>query len=263
MKTDQHKISELLRKYREGMASDEDVLSIEMLLENGTLSLEDFEDVRNLERKVDFLETPSPSLELDNKFYQMLKQEKARQQRPAFSEWFSFDFLWPRLALGAFTFILGIAAGYFLLGHTSGSSGEVQALSNEVKDLKEMMMLSLLENESATDRLKAVSLTQDMASASDKVTRAMIETLNKDENVNVRLAALEALKPYCQTSAVRKALIESISKQDSPLVQIALADLMVSLQEKSSVAEFEKILKDKKTPPEVKQRIRKNIQVLI
>ena len=76
-------------------------------------------------------------------------------------------------------------------------------LGQEVSDLKELMMLSLLEKESATERLKAVSLTQEMDQASQKVTSALLQTLNNDDNVNVRLAALDALKPYSSDGNVR------------------------------------------------------------
>jgi hypothetical protein len=136
-------------------------------------------------------------------------------------------------------------------------------LSQQVSDLQEMMMLSLLEKGSATERLKAVNLTQEMDEASIKVTNALIQTLNQDENVNVRLAALEALKPYATDSSVREALIRSIGRQESPLVQISLAELMVALQEKSAVKEFEKIVESDNTPPEVRSKIRESMKVLI
>jgi hypothetical protein len=102
-----------------------------------------------------------------------------------------------------------------------------------------------------------------MNEASMKVTNALIQTLNQDENVNVRLAALDALKPYARDSSVRAALIRSISKQESPLVQISLAELMVALQEKSAVKEFEKIVESDSTPADVKKRIKENMEVLI
>jgi hypothetical protein len=79
----------------------------------------------------------------------------------------------------------------------------------------------------------------------------------------VRLAALEALAPYAKESHVREELIRSISKQDSPLVQVALAELMADLQVKSSVKELEKIMKSDKTPTDVKNKIKQSIDVLI
>jgi hypothetical protein len=124
-------------------------------------------------------------------------------------------------------------------------------------------MLSMLEKESATERLKAVSLSSDMNQVSKKVTSALFKALNGDENVNVRLAALDVLMNYAKDGDVRAELIKSISVQDSPLVQVALAELMVTLQERKSVTELKKLLKNDKTPKEVKGKIEKSISVLI
>jgi hypothetical protein len=102
-----------------------------------------------------------------------------------------------------------------------------------------------------------------MDDASSKVTSALIQTLNEDENVNVRLAALDALKSYARQSAVRESLIRSIAKQTSPLVQVALADLMAELQAKSSVKELENLVKSDRMPADVKSRIQQSIDILI
>ena len=139
---------------------------------------------------------------------------------------------------------------------------QIVQLSQEISDLKEMMMLSLLEKESATDRLKAVSLTQGMDQVSKQVTGALLQTLNNDDNVNVRLAALDALRPYSKDGQIREALVRSIALQKSPLVQVALAELMAELQEKGAINEFEKILKDGETPADIKKKIRESIQVI-
>jgi len=98
---------------------------------------------------------------------------------------------------------------------------------------------------------------------SDKVTNALFVALNKDDNVNVRLAALEALKPYIKESNVRERLIKSIGVQDSPLVQIALAEFMVSIQERKSVGELKQLLENEGVPKEVKNKISESIKILI
>jgi HEAT repeat protein len=151
--------------------------------------------------------------------------------------------------------------GYFV--QWPAENKEVSQLTKEVSELKEMMMLSLLEKESVTQRLKAVSLTSEMDQVSIRVTNALFATLNQDENVNVRLAALDALKAYSRDSQVRSKLIESIAIQDSPLVQIALAELMVSIQEKRSVDALKQVLQSEKTAKEVKTKISESIDVLI
>jgi hypothetical protein len=195
-----------------------------------------------------------PDLMVDDRFYKMLVAETQPQKAPVLP-------LYQRVAIAAGLLVCGFMIGY-LLQSPSGKA-EVVQLTEQVSDLKEMMMLSLLEKESATQRLKAVSLTSEMEQVSDKVTDALFVTLNSDENVNVRLAALEALKPYVKSDKVRSGLVAAISKQDSPLVQIALADLMVKIQEKKSVEALRKILEKEDTPKEVKSKISESIEVLI
>lgn len=252
---------ELIAKYNASQANTAELKMIEQLIESGEIELTDLNDLTLLEEQVFKIENPLPSVELDNRFYEMLAEEK-KSSKPAFSwsAFFAWPELLPKLALASITLLIGFIGGYVL--QSPSQKTEVTALTQEVSDLKEMMMLSLLEKESATDRLKAVNLTQEMDGASTKVTRALLQTLNNDANVNVRLAALEALQPYANDNHVREELIRSIGKQESPLVQIALAELMAALQEKSSVKELQKVLDNTKTPKGVKNKIRQSIDVL-
>lgn len=260
---DQTHIQHLLDRLNSGEASEAELAEIESCIENGSLQLEDVRDLATLQGQVHRLHDPSPSASMDAGFYQMLAtyQEKSRRSwRKQFFYWPAFA---PKLALASATLMIGLAAGYFLRTAPVQRDQQIEVLSQQVADLQEMMMLSMLENGSTTERLKAVTLTQEMDDASKKVTSALIQTLNNDENVNVRLAALEALKPYATDSSVREALIRSIGAQASPLVQISLAELMVALQEKAAVKEFERIVESEKTPAEVKRKLRQSIEVLI
>lgn len=259
----ENKVRELIQRYNQQMASPADLQEIERMLERGDLSLDQLDDISQMDMQVTKMEMPLPSSKMDVRFYDMLQQEKAAQRSFSWGRFFSWPELAPKLALASFMLIIGFGVGYFTRSAPAADSENISMVKNELTELKEMMMLSLLEKESATERLRAVSLTSEMDEASSKVTSALIQTLNEDENVNVRLAALEALKPYSKKSGVREELIRSIAKQDSPLVQVALADLMAALQAKSSVKELEKILKSERTPAEVKDRIKQSIDILI
>jgi hypothetical protein len=259
-----HDIQRLLSRFSSGEATDADTKKIEALLESGSISLEDIEGFHLLDRQIMDMDSPAPSSALDHRFYEMLSAEKTKVKSSEWKNFFSWPGFAPKLAIASVTLLLGLMAGY-LLRPSGGTpaTDQIEVLSQQVSDLQEMMMLSLLEGGSATDRLKAVNLTQEMNEASLKVTDALIQTLNQDENINVRLAALDALKPYARDSSVREALIRSIEKQESPLVQISLAELMVALQEKSAVKELEKIVQSDRTPADVKKKIRESMEVLI
>jgi hypothetical protein len=258
---EREKIQHLLYKYNAGAAKPAEIKEIEDLIEQGMIQLEDLEGFEKLENQVFALETPVPSIALDEQFRHMLKAEQEIMNGLWWKRFFTWADFTPRLAFASFTLLLGLAVGYLLWSPTKKDEHIVQ-LGKEISALKEMMMLSLLEKESATDRLKAVNLTQDMDQVSKKVTSALLQTLNNDENPNVRLAALEALRPYSKDSQIREALIHSISQQKSPLVQLALAELMAELQEKGAINEIQKILEDGETPSDIKEKIQESIQVI-
>ncbi|MEY4929754.1 MAG: hypothetical protein RI909_478 [Bacteroidota bacterium] len=252
---------ELIAKYNEGLADPSEIKRIEQLIESGEIDLTQLRELSELDDQIRKIESVSPSINLDDQFYAALASEKKALKSKILFSMPDLNFLFPRIAVAAVLMLIGFSAGFFV--QSPSKKSEVSQLTQEVSELKEMMMLSLLEKESATQRLKAVSLTTDMDHASEKVTNALFATLNNDENINVRLAALEALTSYSQDSAVRAKLITSIATQDSPLVQVALAELMVAIQEKKSVDALKQLLNSDKTPKEVKSKISESIKVLI
>jgi len=254
-------IDEVIAKYNEGLADPSEVKLIEQLLEAGEIQLTQLHELNMLDEQLFKVEGPSPSLRLDDQFYASLSAEKKKQRKGGFSFAIEWSVLMPRLAFASVILIAGFLGGY--LFNRPSQNSEVHELTQQVSDLREMMVFSLLEKESASDRLKAVSLTSEMNQVSQKVTDALFKTMNKDENVNVRLAALEALKPYVKESAVREKLVKSIGKQDSPLMQVAMAEFMASILEKKSVKELQKLLENENTPKEVRSKINESIKVLI
>jgi len=259
---EQARIDELLAKYNEGVADPAEIQQIESLLEGGIIELTQLHSLRALDDQLAKSEAPAPSMRLDDQFYAMLAKTKKESTRSGFFNFKAIEWNWlaPRLAFGVAVLIAGFMGGYMV---KRPATPDVATLTSEVQQLKEMMMLSLLEKESATERLRAVSLTTEMDQVSQKVTTALFETLNKDESVNVRLAALEALAPYAKQPVVREGLIRSIGLQESPLVQVAMAELMAAVQEKKSVKELQKILDSDKTPADAKSRIKESMKVLI
>jgi hypothetical protein len=139
---------------------------------------------------------------------------------------------------------------------------QLAALSTQVHEMREMMMLSLLQNPSASERMRGVSYTSDIKNVNPGMADALLATLNNDPNVNVRLTTLEALTHFANDPKVREGLVQSILEQDSPLVQSALADVMLKLQEKRAVKSFKKLLKQKDLNGMVKTKIEQTISRL-
>ena len=161
-----------------------------------------------------------------------------------------------------FLLIIGWAVGSWI---TPGSRKDAQLtqMSAEIREMREMMVLTLIDQSSVTQRIKAVNLTNSLDDVDERVIQALLKTLNNDPNENVRLVTVEALYEFADNAIVREGLIQSISKQESALVQLALADVMVALHEKRSIEQFNELLKRRDLNDAVRGRIEKTVRVLL
>jgi hypothetical protein len=111
-------------------------------------------------------------------------------------------------------------------GGTGG--GEIHALRDEVRSLSRLVTLSLLKQDSASERLRGVSFGREAGRGDDRVLQALVDTLRHDPDVNVRLAAVDALAPALGQPAVHGQLVQEVGAQRSPMVQIALIDMLLT-----------------------------------
>lgn len=219
------------------------------------------------------MEAPEPSAHMRVKFNAMLETYKESVEDQKESAWSNINnrlnSLWhwqPRwtLAYSLMIILIGFGGGYLLFaGKGSKQDQQLQALTSQVHELKQTMMLALLENPSASERIRGVSYTSEIKHADKEVIDALLATLNNDPNVNVRLSTLDALAHLASHPEVREGLIKSIAQQDSPLMQSAIADVMLKLQEKRSVKSFRELLKQKDLNPGVRDKIKETITQLI
>src|SRR5258708_24039305 len=119
-----------------------------------------------------------------------------------------------------------LLAGVFA-GHYSGqTSYEVSHLRGQIESLRQMVALSMLQQQWPSARMRGVSYTEEMARPDSQVQQALLSAVNHDTNVNVRLSAVDALQKYAGDPSVVQAMIDAIPTQESPLVQIALIDML-------------------------------------
>ncbi len=144
--------------------------------------------------------------------------------------------------------LLGLGLGYLTFGRRGG---DVADLKREVGDLHEMVALSLLERGSVSERLQGVSYGRDFSAGDDKIARALFARLLEDPNVNVRLAALEALRPLARREDRREELVAAVTRQDSPLVALSLIDLLLESGTAAARHDLEQLLANPKLDPAV------------
>ena len=188
-----------------------------------------------------------PRARMSNKFYWRLRDmERAGMRRDAMFRWLRSPLV---QALAA---CLILTAGVALGRYSAQQSNQISRLEDQIANMRQLVAISLLGQQSATERLKGIDYVQRGGEPNEKVVQALVTAMEQDSNVNVRLAAVDALRRFDELSEVRHSLVSTLPKQESPLMQIAVMDQLVEMRERSSTPAISSLLRERDLDPAVR-----------
>lgn len=210
---------------------------------------------------------PEPSPALDTRWQSTLEALVSAQQPPARqpaapkTSWLAN--LWPRNPAWQGAIALAcLVAGVLIGTNVPRQSKEIAKLHDEITNTREMVALSLMQQQSATDRLKGVSYTDRLPTIQPDVISALTDAVAHDPSVNVRLAAIDALSKASGNSGVLQSLTQSLPRQDSPMVQAALIDYLVDARDRKAVSTIRQLAAQPDLNPAVLERTHFALQQL-
>lgn len=254
--------NELIEKYLEGKLTAKQEKEVEALLISGEIDADCLKSTK-LYDHLRVIETPQPSENLRKRFYTHLETEQNNSQSISLviqQKWNNFiqQLTLPKVGYAAVLLFIGGFVGSI----SNNSDQEINSLSTEVQTLKEMMIVSMLEGASTTDRLKAVHISAELPVADKKAVHALLFTLNNDESVNVRVQTIETLKKWGKDADVREGLVNAIRSEQSEIVLIALADAMIELELKNSKEQLQDLITTRPLSMSVEEKIKNTISAL-
>jgi hypothetical protein len=234
---------------------------------------QELEDMSAVWTKLGVLPEEHPTNGLRERFYGMLEEYKTEvsRERPLHHLKQFFNSLFYRsqskhpayrFALGFIPLFLGLSLGYILFSGNQKAGSQSAALRREVQDLRQMLAVSLLDQKSTTERLRGVNLSYGLENPDSRTIEALLDTLNNDSNINVRLAAVDALYLFYNSPSVKEGIIRSLSQQHSPFLQVALVDLLIDMKERQALESFKKLVAANELDPKVKQKLEQGIKEL-
>jgi anti-sigma factor RsiW len=256
-------ISELLPDYLQGNLSPGEHHNVEAHLEHCA----DCSEEVVIWRKLSLLPVEQPSPASRARFEAMLQAFHAgRSNQPiaAFenrtraSAWSFFN--WLRSPLGAMAWgVALLAIGVYSGLHLSGPkppSPDLAAMQSELTSMKQLVVLSMLQQQSATERLQGVTWSTREEQLDPQVLSALLHTLRYDGSVDVRLAALDALSRHArQQPQVHKGILDSLQQEQSPLMQVALIDLLLEWRDRDAAQRLQQLEQRPNLNPTVRQRV--------
>ena len=165
---------------------------------------------------------------------------------------------WLQFAGAAGVLVLGIGLGRFATAPQANP--DIALLREELRDTRQMVTLSLLQQQSASERLKGVTTSGQLEQPSTEVVTALVDTLRRDPNVNVRLASVDALRRFSSREVVRKSVIEALPQQESPLVQIAMVDFILEAAGPETRSVLQKLAEDMMLNQAVRARAERGLK---
>jgi hypothetical protein len=179
---------------------------------------------QQLWNELEGLPQEAPSQRLRRRFYDELENVDRRlHRRRRWLGWITA----PTLVAAMGCLFVGVMIGLLLRNEPAAQRTELAQLQQQVAILNRNLVLDRLENDSASKRLLGVIEASDLAGRDPEVTRALLERAVDDRVHSVRSAAIDAIGPRLGTPAVGDELMGSLEKAGSPLVQLALADLVL------------------------------------
>jgi len=253
---DEEKMKELMIEYIDGNLKGElkdFVVKYIQKNDKNRKVYEELQTVMELMKKSAVLEPESVLKEEFNKILEEAKQEISVKSKkpdaqiiPITGFWTLNNFL--KIAAGIAILIIGYFIG---IQNRGASNEELEALRREMEATKKLVIMSL-EQESASQRIMGVNVSNEIKQADNEILDALIKTMNEDENVNVRLAAVNALVNFSDHDKVKNAFISGLLSQKEPIVQIALINIMVNLHEEKAVEKLQQLVNDVETLQTVK-----------
>lgn len=247
-----------------GNISDTQIVELKMKFPD---CIETIQEQYTLWQDLADIDVPETSNQMHSKFYNTLAEfDKREGNKDAEAISTSKDNImnlrsnpW-KWAIAASILAIGILIGR---GFSDGQSPEKLIAEDGNSPSTFLSYASQSKRYSATEKLIAIQEIKEEAHPSEKIIDALYQVLLNDPSINVRLTAIETLLHFADQPKAREYLLRAIPYQESALVQVALADAMLILQESKSVDAWNEILNSPNVEPDVKIHIAETLETLL
>lgn len=244
---DKELLEGMLIDYIDGTLNESDRAKVELEIAKNEEAKQLYDQLKEVMGAMEKVKNLEPAENMKASFEKALQEEMHKAKgRVIF-----FQPVFYRAAAAVLLVAAGVAIGNWI-NRNQQQQQQIADIQNELAATKEMMLAMIENQQSASQRIQGANVALKITKADDEVVNALAKTMNEDPNTNVRLAALEALARFRQERQVRKVLIQSLSNQKDPVVQIALIQLLVQMKEKDAVKGLEEIIDDNETMKAVK-----------
>lgn len=155
--------------------------------------------------------------------------------------------------------LLGLGAGQ-ILDRSANDSSRLAALERNVTMLNRNLILDRLENETASKRLRGVMDAAYVAGNDSEIADALLRRATDDRVSSIRSAAIRALGEQINSPTVGTQLMGMLQQTESPLVQMALVDLVLRNGTDTQINELRELAMKGQIHPDIASHVRNSLE---
>lgn len=156
--------------------------------------------------------------------------------------------------------LVGLGTGVLLGAGEDTSDTRLAALEQNITLLNRRLILDRLEDSEPSKRLRGVIDASYIASTDAEVANALLKRATEDRVGSVRSAAIDALGASISAPAVGEQLMPLLQQADSPIVQLALVDLVLRYGNKEQIEELKSLAQGDALHPDLQRYVTKSLQ---
>lgn len=205
-----------------------------------------FDDYAVLMEEVDIMPLEAPTLDGKQKIEQLI-QSSARSSQPQAKVIQINNASWYKYIAAAAILLVGI-----MIGTNYTQRNQIGVMDQQLANLHSKMV-EQLQSPSVSERIEGMQVQfASVQNSENPIIGTLIETLQKDESPNVRLAALDALDNYMDDEEVRTTLIQQLSEEQDEFVLIAMIEALSAHNAIDAIDPLRKLSTSEEVPKYVK-----------
>jgi hypothetical protein len=240
-----NEIKNMFLDYLDNNLDKEAKLQIEKHLEHCKICSGELLQIRLLNERISNMKKFENPKYLFDTF--MLKLEKEKNKLEKWSFGINSRSLF-RIAASILIFITGLLSGVLVVtGYLEKT--RIKEMENEISKLKNTAVITMFNQHSTSDRIKALTYFDETEKISPDLLRSLENALLFDDNKD--------------NEQVMELLIKCLGSQDEPMVQIAIIKFLVDNREKRAAESLQYLIKNDNTNIFVKQYADQGLHVLL
>jgi len=200
-----------------------------------------------------------PSTRLRQGFYDQLEHAGAEHWSGRLRKWLGLGSNSGWLTAAACV-LLGFGTAQLLGEPRAPESDRLAALEQSVATLNRELVLDRLRADAPGTRLQGVYQASGFAQDDAEIVQALLQRATQDRAASVRSAAIDALGPQLGSAAVGNELMDLLEHTDSPIVQLALVDLVLRNGNRQQLALLVKLADEQRLHPDLATHVQNSIR---